>query len=408
MNLWSLRRGRREDCFFSGPDRFWESQRGLKVLAKLGDKAAEQQLPLVVQGLEQLRTEINKLFAGQFLYYAPERFSVLPQSTMIRKVCQLANDNETEKIFEYIDQNLEAFDGHFFIIWRLRCAMLDQLVRTTQSNFLACQGVSLLAGAWRQDFPVRSHIYTEFNPVLEATCSLIRELLRASSVQKQIEIFVDRANLDTTGFLTVCRDGQRYGFSSHQSGWLLSRSDHFSTIIIALSGEFSRTVPSILYGTIGMSYRLRGDFEKAKTYYLYAFHTAANNEERAMALSSYGTLEMQQERLESAASTLKRALRICEDGEITGKTYVTILNNLGLVAKEQAANDSGVHYLEKASAQAKKSGLSESYLMARVNLADLHRQDGQYSRGHEILDEIETMVKGTWAKDAVQTLRSTG
>ena len=155
-----------------------------------------------------------------------------------------------------------------------------------------------------------------------------------------------------------------------------------------------------------MSYRLRGDFEKAKTYYLYAFHTAANNEERAMALSSYGTLEMQQERLESAASTLRRALRICEDGEITGKTYVTILNNLGSVAKEQAANDSGVHYLEKASAQAKKSGLSESYLMARVNLADLHRQDGQYSRGHEILDEIETMVKGTWAKDAVQTLRS--
>jgi hypothetical protein len=112
-----LKEGEEKVMFFrENLDRFWESQRGLKVLAKLSDKAAEQQLPLVVQGLEQLRTEINNLFTGQFLYYAPERFTVLPHSAMIRTMSKMANENEPDKVFEYIDQNIEAFEGHFFVI----------------------------------------------------------------------------------------------------------------------------------------------------------------------------------------------------------------------------------------------------------------------------------------------------
>jgi hypothetical protein len=111
-----LKEGEEKITFFrENLDRFWES-RGLKVLAKLRDKAAAQQLPLIVNGLEQLTTEINRLFTGQFLYYAPERFTVLPHSAMIRTMSQMANENEPDKVFEYIDQNLEAFEGHFFVI----------------------------------------------------------------------------------------------------------------------------------------------------------------------------------------------------------------------------------------------------------------------------------------------------
>lgn len=244
--------------------------------------------------------------------------------------------------------------------------------------------------------------------MIESTCSLIRKLLKASSIDEQIQIFVSTPNLDPKTFLVVCQDGQKYGFSRSESAFLRSRIDQFSRLLLALSGELQPSIPSILYGKIGMAHRLRGNVEQAKTYYLYAFNTAANNEEKAMALSSYGILEMQQGSLRSAESTLKRALKICEDHAISGATYVTITNNLGLIAMGQANYDIGVEYFEETSACAKRPGLFQRYIMAQLNLAELHRRNHQYTLSHKILDEIEIYVKGagSWAEDALYALRN--
>lgn len=97
-------------------DRFWEKGRGIKVLEKLRDKAAEQGFQLVSRGLEQFRIEIDELFKGQFLYYPPERFTVLPHSAMLQTIGQMANENNVDKIIQYINEHLEDFDGHFFVI----------------------------------------------------------------------------------------------------------------------------------------------------------------------------------------------------------------------------------------------------------------------------------------------------
>ena len=97
-------------------DRFWNQQRGLTILEQLRDKAKEQRMPLVAEGLDQFREEIHQLFLGQFLYYSPEKFTELPHTVMLQKLCQMMNEYDTDKILKYIDQELSEFDGHFFII----------------------------------------------------------------------------------------------------------------------------------------------------------------------------------------------------------------------------------------------------------------------------------------------------
>lgn len=112
-----IKDGREKVIFFrENLDRFWEKQRGLMVLEKLRNKAEEQKLAMVAQGLDQLLNEIGQLFTGQFLYYPPERFSFLPHTTMLQTMAQIFNEYDTDKLFRYIDQHLEEFDGHFYVI----------------------------------------------------------------------------------------------------------------------------------------------------------------------------------------------------------------------------------------------------------------------------------------------------
>lgn len=244
--------------------------------------------------------------------------------------------------------------------------------------------------------------------MLESICSLIKKLLYSSSIDEQIGILVDTPNLDAATFLAVCHDSQKYGFSKNESDFLSSHLDQYSKIILALSGELRPVIPSILYGKIGMIYRLRGNVEKAKTYYLYAFNTAATDEEKAMALSSYGTLEMQQQKINSAETTLKRALKICEDNGITNTTFITIINNLGLLAMDKQNYEKGIEYFEKASGCAKQANSFRLYMMARFNLVEVYRRNRQYRQGHQILDEVEMYVsgRGSWAEDTLYTLRN--
>lgn len=113
-----LKEGPEKMVFFrENLDRFFSGMgRGLEVLEKLGQKAAQKKLDMVVQGLSEMGAEINNLFSGQFLYYPSDKFAYLPQSEMLRKMSEIMNKGDTDALERYVVANLSELEGHFFLI----------------------------------------------------------------------------------------------------------------------------------------------------------------------------------------------------------------------------------------------------------------------------------------------------
>lgn len=240
------------------------------------------------------------------------------------------------------------------------------------------------------------------------SAALVRNILSATSLQQQVALLVDAPHLDVQAFIAICQNGQPYGFSPYESAFLRSQLDHFSRILLALSGELHPGIPSTLYGMIGMAHRMRGNTERAKAYYLFAFQAAINDKEKAMALCSYAVVEMEQGSLEKAASTLTRALRICEGQGIRDATCYSILNNLGLVVSRQGDARQAARLFEESASLARADDNLQFVLQTRLNLAELYRNTHQFDLCRRLLDELEPQAPavGEWAQLAISRLRA--
>jgi hypothetical protein len=104
-------------------DRFFFG-RGMSVLGSLREQAAKAGNQSMVGHLDGLGNAIQELFKGQFNSYGAV---TLPQSQMINQMLRLTNDNRADDVLEFMDQNIQHLDGHFFVI-------LSESIRTARSK----------------------------------------------------------------------------------------------------------------------------------------------------------------------------------------------------------------------------------------------------------------------------------
>ena len=93
-------------------DRFFWG-RGFPVLERLLNKAAEIKDTGAAQVLGSMGQVISEFLRGQFIA-VPDGVN-LPQPAMLREMLRLFNTYDSDAILTYIDQNLAALDGHFFM-----------------------------------------------------------------------------------------------------------------------------------------------------------------------------------------------------------------------------------------------------------------------------------------------------
>jgi len=88
--------------------------RGFSTFSEIQQAAARENSDSVVQALTSVRAWIDSFFKQQFIKM--EIGQVMPQAELLKEVVRLFNEYDSGGVSKIIHENLELFDGHFFML----------------------------------------------------------------------------------------------------------------------------------------------------------------------------------------------------------------------------------------------------------------------------------------------------